>query len=65
MKIDFVVPWVDGNDPEWRKQKNEYLPGKVPDSGSDRYRDMGTLRYWFRAVEKYAPWVNKDIFQSG
>ena len=25
MKIDFVVPWVDGNDPEWRKQKNEYF----------------------------------------
>ena len=62
MKIDFVVPWVDGNDPEWRKQKNEYLPKKVSDAGADRYRDMGTLKYWFRAVEKYAPWVNKVHF---
>ena len=25
-KIDFVIAWVDGNDPEWRKQKNEYNP---------------------------------------
>ena len=23
---------------------------------------MGTLRYWFRAVEKYAPWVNRIHF---
>ena len=22
--IDFVVPWVDGNDPEWRKKRNDY-----------------------------------------
>ena len=20
--IDFVIPWVDGNDPEWRSEKN-------------------------------------------
>ena len=22
--IDFVIPWVDGNDPEWRREKNMY-----------------------------------------
>lgn len=27
-----------------------------------RYRDYGTLKYWFRSVEKYAPWVNKIYF---
>ena len=21
-KIDFVIPWVDGNDPHWREDKN-------------------------------------------
>ena len=23
-KIDFVMIWVDGNDPEWQKEKNLY-----------------------------------------
>ena len=61
-KIDFVVPWVDGNDPEWCKQKNKYIPSKESDSGENRYRDMGLLKYWFRSVEKYAPWVNRVHF---
>ena len=26
MKIDFVVPWVDGSDPKWRKEKAKYCP---------------------------------------
>jgi hypothetical protein len=33
-----------------------------PDAGDDRYRDMRILKYWFRAVEKYAPWVNRIHF---
>ena len=23
-EIDFVITWVDGNDPDWQKQKMEY-----------------------------------------
>ena len=57
-KIDFVIAWVDGNDPEWRKQKNEYNPSKQTDNSNIRYRDMDILKYWFRAVSEYAPWVN-------
>lgn len=61
-KIDFVLIWVDGNDPEWQKVKNKYLPNKSQDAGRSRYRDWDNLKYWFRAVEKYAPWVNKIHF---
>ena len=65
-KIDFVITWVDGNDPEWQKERNKYLTEKVAeidDLNSDcRFREMGTLRYWFRTVERYAPWVNKIHF---
>ena len=25
-KIDFVVLWVDGNDPEFIREKNKYTP---------------------------------------
>lgn len=33
-----------------------------PDAGAERYRDMGILKYRFRAVEAYAPWVNQIHF---
>lgn len=61
-KIDFVVTWVDGNDPIWQAEKNKYSPAALADTRNSRYRDMGILRYWFRAIEKYAPWVNKVHF---
>lgn len=67
-KIDFVIPWVDGDDPVWRASK-ELFEGKdsnaslAVDANSDcRYRDNGLLRYWFRGVEAFAPWVNKVFF---
>lgn len=71
--IDFVITWVDGADPAWKKQKDEYsrletgsaeVTGEPADfDGRDeRYRDYGLLAYWFRAVEKFAPWVRKVHF---
>ncbi len=63
VKIDFVLLWVDGNDPQWLEQKNEYSPEKVTYSNSNvRYRDWDNLQYWFRGVEKFAPWVNNIFF---
>lgn len=63
-KIDFVIPWVDGGDPEWLKQKNEYSGVKADeeDARDIRFRDWDTLKYWFRGVDKFAPWVNKIHF---
>lgn len=62
-KIDFVVTWVDSNDVNWQKEKAKYSGKKVNDSNSDiRYRDYETLRYWFRAIEKFTPWVNRVFF---
>lgn len=63
--IDFVIPWVDGSDPEWIKEFNKYVPDEQKcdiDSSEKRYRDYGLLRYWFRGVEKFAPWVRKIHF---
>lgn len=70
-KIDFVVTWVDGSDPEWLKEKYNFeILENNKDSqdfknwlnSSCRYRDWDTMKYWFRAVEKYAPWVNNIYF---
>ena len=60
--IDFVIPWVDGSDPEWQKQRALYKGNELKESNPARYRDWGLLPYWFRAVEKYAPWVRKIHF---
>src|SRR5699024_2955272 len=60
-KIDFVLLWVDGNDPEWRKEKQRYDTSKG-DKKEIRFRDWDNLQYWFRGVEKFAPWVNKIHF---
>ena len=60
--IDFVLPWVDGNDPEWRTRKSEITGMASSDDRNIRYRDLGLLRYWFRGVEQFAPWVRKIWF---
>ncbi len=60
--IDFVITWVDGSDKAWRAQKAQYSPNSGMDDNEVRYRDMGLLKYWFRGVEKYAPWVRKIHF---
>lgn len=65
-KIDFVIIWVDGNDPDWQKEKNKYDTSVNDDNKGDstivRYRSWDNLQYWFRGVEKFAPWVNKIHF---
>mgnify|MGYP005817165505 CR=1 FL=1 len=35
--IDIVIPWVDGNDPEWLAEKNKYKKRK---SGRRQYKPV-------------------------
>lgn len=60
MDIDIVIPYVDGSRPEWIARCNEQRlkegRGLLPPGYA---RDYGTLRYTFRCIEKYAPWVRK------
>ena len=62
-KIDFVILWVDGNDPQWQSRRALYSSGEK-DNGSagNRFRDWGLLQYWLRGVERFAPWVNRIFF---
>ncbi len=57
--IDFVITWVDGNDEEWLKEKNQYMPKEKNGGSPNRYKDWGLFPYLFRGIEKFAPWVNK------
>ena len=65
MDIDFVITWVNMDDPEWKKEFNKYRHNKdnTKNGVSEaRFRDYGFLKYWFRGVEKFAPWVRKIHF---
>lgn len=59
--IDFVITWVDGNDLKWQEDYYKYK-GQEGDKRSHRFRDMETLPYLFRGIEKFAPWVNRVYF---
>lgn len=65
MDIDFVVTWVDMKDPAWMADFSKYS-GKIDNSKNQfseaRFRDYGLLRYWFRGIEKFAPWVHRIYF---
>ncbi|MCT3034572.1 stealth family protein [Pediococcus parvulus] len=59
-KIDFVITWVDDTDTKWQEEREMYTPKKnSSDNRSARFRDLGTLKYVLRSIEKYTPWVNK------
>lgn len=65
MQVDFVITWVDMNDPKWKKDFATYS-GRIDNSKNEvseaRFRDYGLLKYWFRGVDKFAPWVRKIHF---
>lgn len=65
MEIDFIVTWVDMNDSKWKADFAAYS-GKIDNKKNEvseaRFRDYGFLKYWFRGVEKFAPWVRKIHF---
>ena len=66
--IDFVISWVDGDDPKWLMEKKRYDSSASSDfernwtNSDSRYRDWDLLRYWFRGIETFAPWVNHIWF---
>lgn len=65
--IDVVIYWVDGNDPKWLSKKQAALGidtqnQTATDSSQNRYRDWDNLKYIFRGIECFAPWVRKVFF---
>ena len=65
-EIDFVITWVDDGDQAWQEDKKNCMRQQgmklQVDDRKERYRDWGVLQYWFRGVEKFAPWVRKIHF---
>ena len=57
--IDIIITWVDGNDPVWQAEKDRYSGKTSGDTRQKRYREWDSLKYLFRGIEKFAPWVNR------
>lgn len=57
--IDYVFPYVDCVDPEWFKTFNSYngIMGTDSLNGEVRYDPHNLLKYKFRAISKYMPWI--------
>ncbi|MFA5130526.1 MAG: stealth family protein [Patescibacteria group bacterium] len=61
--IDIVLTWVDGNDATWRADFEKYNTKKQTDANNKaRFRDFGTLKYVFRGIENFMPWINTVHF---
>lgn len=58
-KIDFVILWVDPTDPAWQEEYNKYATNTK--YAPERFRDWDTLRYLFRGIDKFTPWVNQVV----
>lgn len=66
--IDIVIPWVDGNDPKWQREKDQYLVagphssrqiGNEDEKKDVRFRDFGLFKYTIMSILRFAPWVNR------
>ena len=59
--IDVVVPWVDGSDVEWQKEKQRYLgEAHSKESASvGKYRNWDNFHLQIRSILVNMPWVNK------
>ncbi|MCD7709802.1 MAG: Stealth CR1 domain-containing protein [Porphyromonadaceae bacterium] len=65
MDIDFVITWVDMNSPKWREEFAKYQAKEETEKNGvsqARFRDNGLLKYWFRGVDRFAPWVRRIHF---
>jgi len=54
------------NDPKWKADFSKYSKKGIDNTTNEfseaRFRDHGFLKYWFRGIEKFAPWVRKIHF---
>ena len=68
--VDVVYTWVDGNDPEWNRAREQRLAELAgthaaetaqtrESSGQARFVSRNELRYSMRSIHLFAPWVRR------
>ena len=58
-KIDLVIPFVNGGDDVWIKEFQKYNKHLTYDEIKIRYDEHDILKYVFRSIATYVPWINK------
>ena len=54
--MDIVITYVNGLDPKWQREYEQYTNVKILEK---RFRDWGTLHYLFRGIEVNMPFIRK------
>lgn len=54
--IDIIIPWVNPNDPVWKKDFEYWKQKETGNKDKCRYRDWGSIKYVLRSIEKNCPW---------
>ena len=61
--VDYVIPWVDGNDPVLSARRAKYASGDALTNeevgGATRYASVGEIRWGVASILRYAPFVRK------
>lgn len=62
--VDLIITYVDGSDEAWKKSLincAKHSDDITMDRAMNprRYRDLGTLKYIFRGIDKYMPFVDR------
>lgn len=57
--VDFVFPYVNPNDKTWQRQY-KYCTGQSYEEEA-RFRDFSLIKYIFRSIDVYAPWINRVV----
>lgn len=59
--IDYLFPYVNQKDPIWQQEYRIACKkyGKEYDLNDVRFRDLGFLKYHFRGIAKFMPWIHK------
>lgn len=64
IKIDLVFPYVDNSDAEWLAIYQQHMPKRDKSRwnnwalGVQRFRSYDLLKYTFRSIDKFVPFVN-------
>ena len=64
IKVDVVIPWVNGNDKVWQKKLNDYAEVKIDfnkKKESARFNSIGEIDISIKSIIRFAPFV-RNIF---
>ena len=64
IKVDAVIPWVDGTELKWQNKLNKYAKTKIDFSKkkqSVRFNNIGEINFAIKSIIKHAPFI-QNIF---